>query len=266
MCVLFLVSQQHSGFPFILLSNRDEFFHRPSVKAHYWKEFPDLLAGKDKKAGGTWLGVTRQGKFAIITNYREIVPSKKLFSRGLLVRDFLQASASVAEYVDRVNRNRQQYDGFNLLLGQIGSAGNEIMYVSNRTAEVSTLSAGMYGLSNHLLDSPWPKVLAGKQRLSQLLHQERFEVQDLFAILEDTSGFPDEQLPDTGIGIPMERLLSPLFIKTPLYGTRTSTVILMDQEGNVSFHEKNHSPIQIKKRPQTFHFQIESVQGVTHGI
>jgi uncharacterized protein with NRDE domain len=254
MCVILLAYQQHPDYPLVLAANRDEFYERPTAPADFWKDAPHLLAGRDLKAGGTWLGMDRYGRFAAISNYRDPASHKEhALSRGLIVSDFLRGQQTPREYIHALSPSRNQYNGFNLL------AGNrlELWYYSNRTGEARLLDSGLYGLSNHLLDIPWPKVKQGKERLRDLLSQDRtLEVEAIFEILSDRSMANDDCLPDTGIGLEIERVLSPLFIKSLCYGTRSSTVLLIDRHETVTFIERSFEPGSDQSRTVRHGFKI----------
>ena len=185
---------------------------------------------------GTWLGVTKTGRMAALTNYRDPESNRaEAPSRGTLVSDFLLGREKPAAYLEQISANARRYNGFNLLVGQ----GANCYYYSNRARGISELGPGIHGLSNHLLDTPWPKVEKGKQALRALLARESICPEDLFHFLLDRTVAPDELLPNTGVGLEMERMLSPVFISSPGYGTRSSTVILMDRTGRVTFIERS---------------------------
>jgi len=235
MCLILFAWKMHETYPLILAANRDEFYERPSAPAAFWADAPDLLAGRDLKAGGTWLGITRNGRLAAITNYRDPASLKKEApSRGHLVSDYLRGRESPDEYLQRLDPRAGRYNGFSLLVGD----RSELFYYSNR-GEASRLAPGIHGMSNHLLDTPWPKVNRGKQTLERLLAGDRNPSPEaLLDLLASRSRPPDDQLPDTGVGLEWERILSPLFIESPTYGTRCSTVLLIDRQGVVTFVER----------------------------
>jgi uncharacterized protein with NRDE domain len=195
-----------------------------------------VLAGKDLRAGGTWLGITRKGRIGAVTNYRDPVAIREgAPSRGRLVSDFLLGQRGPEEYIDKLDREAEKYNGFNLVVGEKG----QFYWYSNRGDGVRSLSAGIYGLSNQLLDTPWPKVAKSKDALVHLLaEREAPSLEELFLILMDHTIAGDEDLPDTGVGLEWERILSPVFIKSPTYGTRSSTVVLIDADNRVTFVEK----------------------------
>ena len=226
----------HVTYPLILLANRDEYYERPSASACFWAETPSVLAGKDLRAGGTWLGITRKGRIGAVTNYRDPASIREdAPSRGRLVSDFLLGQRGPEEYIDKLDREAWKYNGFNLIVGEKG----QYYWYSNRGDGVRCLSAGIYGLSNHLLDTPWPKVVKSKDALAHLLSErEAPSLEELFLILTDDTIAGDEDLPDTGVCLEWERILSPIFIVSPTYGTRSSTVMLIDADNRVTFVEK----------------------------
>ncbi len=224
MCLIALAWQAHPDYPLIVMANRDEFYRRPTTPARFWPEAPQLLAGRDLAAGGTWLGVTRQGRFAALTNYRDPAAGSAQRSRGLLVSGFLQGRLSAWDYALAVAGEGLHYGGFNLLLGDTRA----LVALSNRGMGPTRLEPGLYGLSNHLLDTPWPKVERAKAGLRQALPE--LTPERLADLLRDDLQADDATLPDTGVGLVMERMLSPLFISSPHYGTRASSVLMLGHE------------------------------------
>lgn len=236
MCLLLVSYKTHPRYKYIIAANRDEFYKRPASPANFWDDEPNLLAGKDLQAGGTWLGITKEGRFSAITNYRDMKAVKdNAPSRGELVANFLKGSDSPSGFSKELLSSADLYNGYNLLFADKQSFN----YFSNQTKKLLMLSPGIYGLSNHLLDTPWPKVEKSKKSFKNILNRELVSTEDLFEILSDSSIPPDELLPDTGLGLEIERAVSPIFVKTPLYGTRSSTVVLLDYNGNVTFTEKS---------------------------
>ncbi len=220
MCLIALAWQAHPEFPLIVAANRDEFYGRPALPARFWEDAPSVLAGRDLEAGGTWLGVTRQGRFAALTNYREPGAAKGMRSRGLLVSRFLEGHDTPHDHAQTVAAEGSEYSGFSLLLGTPDS----LVAVSNRGLAPTRMAPGIHGLSNHLLDTPWPKVEKAKAGLAAALHAPVME-EALLGMLADAEPAAEPRLPDTGVGLAMERLLSPLFIRSSGYGTRVSTVL-----------------------------------------
>lgn len=237
MCTILLSWNTRPDYNLIMVANRDEFLQRNTRTAQWWEDHPEVLAGKDLQAGGTWLGINRNGKIAAITNYRKFPLEKYETSRGDLVKKYLTQNISARDFNSFLQEKGGEYDGFNLLFGN----PDEMFYFSNRGPE-KKLVADIYGLSNHLLDTPWPKVERGKNEFRNKLSPENFNPESLFDIMTDTRTAEDHLLPDTGIGIEKERLLSSIFIQSPDYGTRISTYVSMDKSGNVVFHEKSFLP------------------------
>jgi uncharacterized protein with NRDE domain len=238
MCVIFIAFDQHPQFPLVLLANRDEFYDRPTAAAARWEDIPCIFAGRDLIAGGTWLGVTDGGRLAAVTNYREPGAPRGERSRGDLVAGFLRSNESSETYLASIGREADQFSGFNLIVGEINRQRRELFYYSNRGEGRRKLGAGIYGLSNHLLNTAWPKVSSGLARFQHLLNDEVFSTAKCFELLRDETIAADADLPDTGVGVEHERLLSPIFIRTPVYGTRSSTVVLFDNAMRWTFDEK----------------------------
>ncbi|MGV3638746.1 MAG: NRDE family protein [Flavobacteriales bacterium] len=230
MCLITLAYQFHPRFPLVLAANRDEFLERPTAPASWWADAPHVLAGRDLRAGGTWLGITRTGRFAALTNHRDLRRAPKQGpSRGLLVRTALEGSPLEATAA---------YEGFNLVYGPL----NALRYHNNIEPTDEPLGPGIHGLSNALLNTPWPKVERAKDSLAEALRVPDEElVEALFKVLRDPVPAADAQLPDTGLTPPMERALSSVFITTEGYGTRCSTVVLLGHDGRVHFEERVHT-------------------------
>ncbi len=239
MCTLLFSIQQHPDYPFVLIANRDEFYQRPSAPVRFWEDESGILGGQDLQEGGTWMGITQNGRFAALTNYREggrnIADSP---SRGFLVRDYLTHKKSSAAFSDSLQHKGIRYNGFNMLFGNMEEGWH---CYSNRGGRTINLAPGLYGLSNHLLNSPWPKVEHGKQRLASVLKaQSKITPAQLLPILEENNTWPDDQLPDTGISLEWERRLSSIFITSENYGTCVSTIVLIDKNKHVTYFEKEH--------------------------
>ena len=237
MCLALIAIEQHPLYPLIILSNRDEFYSRATAPAHYWNDAAGVFAGKDLVSGGTWLGVNQQGRFSLVTNYRD--PSHYnpgRLSRGLLAKNFLleTVSASPEDYMHEISSSTNDYNGFNLLVGTI----QDIVYFSNVENKIKNLSPGIYGLSNHLLDTPWYKVLKAKELFHKIAPQLRCaqtpeEINAfLFPILEYHHFAPEHLLPQTGVPLEFERGLSSIFVNIPSrqYGTRCSTTVLFAKD------------------------------------
>lgn len=252
MCLIVFRWQPGSAEPLTLLSNRDEFYQRPSLSAHYWPDAPDIYAGRDQEKQGTWLGVSKQGRFSAVTNFREAgSPQTDLRSRGEIVTQFLSSEASAQGFAETLQDQFAHYPGFNALCFD----GEQLLYLSNRADQAyKALSAGVYGLSNGLLDSDWPKVQRLKQAFTEQLsnqaqrqeqaHDEPNSDTRLLALLQDRQLAEDHALPDTGVGLAVERMLSSIYIASEGYGTRTSTLLRLNKAGEFSITERNHVPAQ----------------------
>lgn len=260
MCLVLLALDTHPDCALVLAANRDEFYDRPTAPAAFWKDAPEVLAGRDLRAGGTWLGIDRQGRLAAVTNYRQgrretVAPR----SRGHLVSDYLTSRIDARAHIARVARDDAQlYNGFNLICGD----ARGLHYFSNRQGQARALGPGVYGLSNHLLDSPWPKVTAGKDGLTALLSTTGGElVSSLFALLSDRRQVADDLLPRTGVSPEWERLLSSAFIASAEYGTRSSTVVLVGRDGRAQLLERTFGPGGTPGEEVRFEFDLAGSDG-----
>lgn len=240
MCLILFAWRAHPRYPLVVAANRDEFHARPTAAADFWPTEPGLLAGHDLQAGGTWLGVTRSGRFAAITNYREpLAPEVPLErSRGELVRDYLAGRQSPAAYARSVLDAGSVYRGFSLLLG----TRRTLLNVSNRQGSAETVSVGCHGLSNHLLDTEWPKVMSGRARLQALLAEETVAAEALLELLADRATAPGEMPVVAGSDAHRRHLMNHSFIVSPAYGTRSSTVLLVGRDGATEFVERRFAP------------------------
>lgn len=254
MCSIFIAYKAHPRYRLIVAANRDEYYERPTAQANFWNDTKDILAGRDLKYGGTWLGVTKSGKFAAVTNYRDPFAPAGGLSRGELVTNFLKSEEDAERYLKNIERRAKDYSGFNLFVADTES----LVYFSNRELKRKNLSSGIYGLSNHLLDTSWQKVVKGKAALSALIEMKEITSEDAFAFLSDNTKVDDSILPDTGIGLEKERLLSPIFITSPVYGTRSSTVVLFETSGEVTFVERTFRNGVYKGDEVKFNFQIQN--------
>lgn len=244
MCLILFAWDVHPEYKLILAANRDEFYKRPTQSAHFWNDTSGILAGKDLQAGGTWMGINKNGKFGAVTNYRDLSRKKPVDarSRGDLVTHFLKSQDSPQDYLLQVHQNSDLFDGFNLLVGD----QNRLFYYSNIERKITELTSGIYGLSNSLLDVPWPKVKIGKALLADTLQKSGFEDAHILNILYNVDHAEDNDLPDTGVGIDFERKLSPLFIKMDDYGTRSSTLLKISRENEYFFWERTFDQGEIK--------------------
>lgn len=238
MCLILFAYKVHPEYRLIVAANRDEFYGRPTALAYYWEDHPNILAGRDLEKMGTWMGVTTSGRFAALTNYRdpkETVEGKR--SRGEMVAGFLQGRDTPFEYMKKAAADANNYPGYNLLADD----GENLYYYSNIENEIKKLSPGIYGVSNHLLNTEWPKVKRGKEGLAAIIKGKNEELSsDLFKLLQNADQAPDEFLPNTGVPIEWERMLSPLFIQSEGYGTRSSTVLFM-KDDKIDFIERVYS-------------------------
>ncbi len=238
MCLILVAINPESRRPLTVLANRDEFYARPSLAAGPWQECPELVAGRDLVSGGAWFGAL-QNRWATVTNIREGVRNREVHSsksRGWLVRDYLLGGASPAEFLANLNE-KHNYAGFNLFLGE----GTELWYLSSHTTSARRLPAGLYGLSNHLLDTPWPKVVRGKAGLRALIDNHTFNHDAAFSLLANTALVADADLPNTGIPLEWERALAAMFVRMPDYGTRCSTILTATSGGHYRLVERRFS-------------------------
>ncbi len=253
MCLLLVANKVHPKYKLIIAANRDEEYARPTEKAGFWNDHSNIIGGRDLKDGGTWLGVSTNGKFAAVTNFRDLDKKENAPSRGMLTKNFLTGSDSPLEYYEQIKKNAAEYNGFNLVFGVL----NEIYFFSNKNGEISKLEKGVYGLSNCLLDTPWPKVEKGKDMLRKILNIEPLRLDSVFNLLLDKKQADDKQLPDTGVGLELERILSPIFVKTEGYGTRSSTLVLINNHNEVNFIEKTYNPVDDRLEETKFNFPLQ---------
>ncbi|MCP4601834.1 MAG: NRDE family protein [Proteobacteria bacterium] len=253
MCLILAARNVHSRYPMIIAANRDEFYDRPSAPLDWWKDRPEILAGRDLKSGGTWMGVTLNGRFAAVTNYRN--PQRHLAdapSRGLLVNGFLIAAVSAPDYIESLSKKALKFNNFNIMVHD----GQKLIWFSNQNKVPVELDSGVYALSNSLLDTPWPKVEKGKRGLQEALELSGDAlIENLLTLLQKRESAPDSELPNTGVDLEWERILSPIFITSPGYGTRSSSVILFDQNGEITFAEQSFENGQKSGAPLRFSYQ-----------
>lgn len=258
MCLILFAYHRHDKYRLVLAANRDEFYDRPTAPMAYWKDHPAVLAGRDLKSMGTWMGVTRSGRMAAVTNYREPdMQRPDAHSRGRLISDYLTGDDTPDAYLRRVTGRATEFNGFNLLVGDTRA----LFYYSNRGGEPVRLEPGIFGLSNRLLDTPWPKIQTGKSKLKSLIDQQGdISADNILDLLGNTKTAPDDRLPDTGVGIERERMLSPLFITSPDYGTRCSTLVTIDRSNKLKMTEMTWQSAKSKpvlKATHTFEFTID---------
>ncbi|MGH8371995.1 MAG: NRDE family protein [Gammaproteobacteria bacterium] len=254
MCLLVFAWKAHPDFPLVFAGNRDELHARPAAAAGFWEDAPQILAGRDLQAGGTWLGVTTNARFAVVTNYRDgLNPSSGRRSRGELTSGFLHGEMTPEAYAIQVQTQRDSYAGFSLLVGD----RDTLWYVSNRGADAQTVTPGIHGLSNHLLDTPWPKVTRSTGRLQLLSESDHLTSEALLRLLSDRTPAELSALPDTGIGPDLERAVSSPFVVNPRYGTRCSTLVLLGDD-NIRLTERRFNPAGIAL--ETRRFMIEETR------
>ena len=241
MCLILFGFRAHRHFPLVVAANRDEHYSRPAAPAEFWADYPDIYAGRDLEKGGTWMGINTNGRFAAITNYREGIPGPAApRSRGELVSGFLSGKDAAADFFSTAAQSANDYNPFSMIAGDL----SDLFFYSNRGSGVAAVTPGMHGLSNHLLDTPWPKVVAGNAAVAATRDLDDPDVISamLFTQLVERKSAQDPELPDTGISRQRERELSPPFISGEHYGTRTATVLLVHASGDVFVHEKRFGP------------------------
>jgi uncharacterized protein with NRDE domain len=236
MCLIVFAWRPGHAQPLVVAANRDEFYARPSLPLAQWLEAPQVYAGRDLEAGGTWLGVGANGRFAALTNIRDPRQPPGRKSRGELVARFLTGELPIDDYLSDVVARAPEYGGFNLLVGN----ANELWHFNARESEPVMLPAGVHGLSNAGLDTPWPKLLKAKAALSEVLDDP--QPQALLALLSDSQQAPFAELPDTGVGLATETLLSSVFIASQSYGTRASTALIVQADGTRHLVERSFGP------------------------
>ena len=237
MCLIVLGINAHPDHPLILAANRDEFHARPTKEAHWWPDKPDVVGGRDLQAGGTWLALHRRGRFATVTNFRDAKsPSPEFHSRGFLVTRFLDGDLSPRDYLATIDE--ENYAGFNLLVGD----GSQVAYLSNREDGNRLLEPGVYGLSNALLDGPWHKVEASKAKLSALIAADNVNETSLMRLMDDRGKAPSSEVESGRLDFDTAHAITAPFIVLPDYGTRCTTVVLADKDGNWQFTERRFDP------------------------
>lgn len=237
MCTILFAYDCHPHYRLVVAANRDEFYRRPTAAAVFWRDHPNVLAGRDLNEDGTWMGVTTGGSFAALTNYRD--PSgirTDAKSRGLLVKDYLGGGLAPEDYLSELSRGDNIFNDYNLLLSDKAS----MYYYSSRAGNGYKVPAGVHGLSNASLNTPWPKVDKGIKALTRIVQSDDIRAEQLFALMGDRELPDDKDLPDTGVGLEKERILAPLFVASPDYGTCLTTVILMKYDHSFQFWERSY--------------------------
>lgn len=254
MCLIVFAYKYHPKYPFILAGNRDEFHARPTQTLHVWDSDPNILAGKDLKEGGTWLGLNQHGKFAALTNHRDLSKIKENApSRGNLVKEILQSGQPFENQLSDLQSEFSNYNGFNLIAGTV----DDLYYVSNEGGHMMKLKPGLYGISNAFLNTPWPKTNNALESFTHALNSELPDVSAIFELLTDTTTYPERMLPKTGLSPEMEKAVSSIFILTDDYGTRSSALLMIDKMGSGKFTEKTYRPGTVEVTDsEEFHFNL----------
>lgn len=254
MCLIYIAHKVHPVHRLVVAANRDEFHDRASAAAHWWSDEPHLLAGRDLEAGGTWMGVTRCGRFAAITNFKEAAPkSAQARSRGELVSGFLLSDTNAMTYLSDVASRGQDYNGFSILVHD----GDTLACFSNRGGEPEVVPPGVHGLSNHLLDSPWPKVEQGKLDLLELLVRDALAPEHMLSLLDERGAGADSALPRSPLERGHDRQRSTRFILGEAYGTRCSTTLLGSASGEVVLRERSYDRYGQPHGDAVFSFQVQ---------
>jgi uncharacterized protein with NRDE domain len=261
MCLIVLALQVHPEYPLIIAANRDEFYLRPTAPLAYWDDQTQILAGRDLQGKGTWLGVSRNGRMAAVTNYRDPASDKPgAMSRGLLVSGFLMEAQAPEAYAHRISDRGNLYNGFNLIVGDL----SQYWWVSNLAPAPMKLTPGIHGISNRLLDTPWPKLEKAKAGLLNIITgNQSIQPEKIFDLLTDTIAPPDESLPDTGVGSDWERILSSIFVRSDSYGTRSSSIIFYHHSGMLMFLERTFkipSPTPTPENTRQFEIYVKAVK------
>jgi len=255
MCLIVFSYKSHEKYPLILAGNRDEFYKRPAKEAHFWNTTPPVLAGKDLKAGGTWLGISSAGEMGALTNFRDLNnPRQREKSRGELIPEVLLNGEPIDAKLKSIIQKGHQYDGFNMIAGNI----HNLFYLNNITNRFEKLKPGYHGISNAFLNTPWPKVEKAKKEFNNIISRNKMDEEAIFTLLKNRESYPHEELPDTGLTPEMEKAVSSIFIDTHNYGTRCSTLLMIDRYDAVTFIERTYSAGENKIESQKrFEFKIE---------
>ncbi len=254
MCVIYLAFRSHPRHRLIVAANRDEFHDRPTAGLEEWSDEPGLIAGRDLRSGGTWMGVHARGRFAALTNFREPLPHLgEAPSRGSLVASYLSGGGEPVRWLDSLAPRASLFAGFSLFVSDFETLG----HYSNRGAGTAALlDPGIYAISNGLIGDPWPKVVRGRERFARAVSGAAVDVDSLLAILGDAAGANDADLPRTGVGIERERMLAPIFIRGEDYGTRSSSVILVGEKEGL-FVERSFGAGGVERETREKRFVID---------
>lgn len=260
MCLIIFAHQPNTESPLLLAANRDEFYARPTSPSRFWPDHPHILAGQDDEAGGTWMGITRQGRFAAITNYRDPAASPRgKRSRGLLVSDYLNSEASPESFLQELQENIDNYADFNLL---VGDNSNDLWYFTSTASgqqHIRKLPPGIYGLSNAQLDTPWPKVTLGKSRMKQLIDDAKISHDNLLETVSDPEPAKREALQKLDMTSGMDQLLSAQFICAGTYGTLSGTTLIKEYDGKVHWREQLYNEQGATYSERCYSFSVEPV-------
>jgi uncharacterized protein with NRDE domain len=239
MCLAVFSYKQDDEYPLIFASNRDEFYERPAQPATFWYDAPSVLAGRDLKAGGTWMGITKEYKFASLTNYRDLTNIKKNApSRGDIVPEFLTSAKNAPDFLEDLKPRAGQYNGFNLIAGTI----DDLWYFNNQDCEIVQVKPGIHTISNAFLNTPWPKTEKAQNLFTDVLSNGGADDSGIFGLLRDEERFPLHRLPSTGLSPEMEQVVSSIFISSENYGTRCSTIVKASRENTTRFVERTYNP------------------------
>lgn len=259
MCLVVFSYKHHPDYKLIIAANRDEFYQRPTLPADFWEESPNLLGGRDLEANGTWMGINTNGKVSLLTNYRDLRNIKQNApTRGTLVSDYLKNQDRPKEYLEKIDTISESYNGFNLIIGN----QDDLWYYSNEARRITMLGSGLYGLSNALLDTPWPKLERAKEKVGAAIKNKVINPDEVFDSLFDEHKPGDEKLPDTGIGLEKERMLSSMFIKSHEYGTRCSTLLTIDTNDKALFYERTYDINTFDYSLRKFELSLNSEESV----
>lgn len=234
MCLIFFALNRLHGYKLLLAANRDEYYSRPAERAHLWKE--KIIGGRDLKAGGMWLGISVEGRFAAVTNFRNGINDGSKKSRGDIVKNFITGNLPDMKFLDNLNSEAGDYNGFNLICGNPGN----LNFYSNITEQRFKITDGIHGLSNGTLDSDWPKVTKTVKRFGEVIKNGIPDFEEIFSMMHDETRADEYLLPDTGVSKDLERFLSPVFINMPSYGTRCTTILTVNAYDNLRFAERTY--------------------------
>lgn len=258
MCLVFLAVRATKRFPLIVAFNRDEVYSRSTLPAHWWRDAPEVLGGRDQERGGTWAAVRRDGRLALLTfvrNHLSGTGRRSKRSRGLLVSEYLLGTASSEEYLATLRGNHEEYLPYNLIVGSLDSG---LYHYSNIDEKITRLSKGVHGLSNASLNTPWPKVIRGCRAMQRYCRNGRSEVEPLFQFMRDRGRYPDIALPKTGVALEHERALSSLFVEDEDYGTRTTTILRLKRGGEMELLERTYDCETLDAAQVSFRWSVSS--------